>query len=120
LKLGDQCTSFFFKSINNNRKRSKITSLVLSDSTITHDMTMIKDTFVNFYSKLDVKMKPRTLCALMCKSQMMKTIQDYFRVALRIKATHSIILWFLFLPNAFCNIVWTLSHFVPVIATFFH
>ena len=52
LKLGDQCTSFFFKSVNNNRNRSKITSLVLGDSTITHDMNVIKDTFVSFYTGL--------------------------------------------------------------------
>ena len=50
LKLGDQCTSFFFKNINNNRNKSKITSLVLSDSTTTHDMTIIKNSFLNFYS----------------------------------------------------------------------
>jgi hypothetical protein len=52
LKLGDQCISFFFKNINNNRNRSKITSLVLSDSTTTHDMTIIKNSFLNFYSNL--------------------------------------------------------------------
>lgn len=52
MKLGDQCTSFFFKYVNNNRNRSKLTSLVLSDSSITHDITIIKSTFVNFYSNL--------------------------------------------------------------------
>jgi hypothetical protein len=52
LKLGDQCTSFFFKSVSNNRNRSKITSLVLDGSTITHDMVVIKDTFVTYYSNL--------------------------------------------------------------------
>lgn len=52
LKLGDQCTSFFFKSVNDNRNKTKITSLVLDDSSITHDDVVIKDTFVNFYTNL--------------------------------------------------------------------
>lgn len=52
LKLGDQCTSFFFKSVSNNRNRSKITSLELGDGSITQDIGLIKSTFVEYYSKL--------------------------------------------------------------------
>lgn len=52
MKLGDQCTSFFFKSVNSNRNRNKLTSLTLSDSSITHDVAVIKDAFVNFYTEL--------------------------------------------------------------------
>lgn len=47
----DQCTSFF-KSINNTRNRSKITTLTLCDSTVTHDPKEIKGAFVNFYAAL--------------------------------------------------------------------
>ncbi|KAH7845388.1 hypothetical protein Vadar_001417 [Vaccinium darrowii] len=52
LNLGDQCTSFFFKSINNNRNRRKITTLTLSDTTVTHDPNEIKTAFVDFYTTL--------------------------------------------------------------------
>lgn len=52
LKLGDLCTSFFFKSVSNNRNRSMITSLTLSDSSSTQDIPVIKSTFVNFYHDL--------------------------------------------------------------------
>lgn len=52
LKLGDQCTSYFFKSVTHKRIRSKITSLVLEDGSLTHDIEVIKSTFVNFYSEL--------------------------------------------------------------------
>lgn len=52
LKLGDQCTSYFFKAVSNRRNRSKITSLVLSDSSITNDLKVIKEEFVNFYTTL--------------------------------------------------------------------
>lgn len=50
--MGDQCTSFFFKYVNNLRNKSKITSLVLEDGTITQDIGLIKATFVNSYVKL--------------------------------------------------------------------
>lgn len=52
LKLGDQCTSFFFKSVSNNRNRSKITSLVLDDGSTTQDIDAIKSSFVTYYSNL--------------------------------------------------------------------
>lgn len=42
LKLGDQCTSFFFKSVSNLRNKSKITSLVLDDGSTTQDINVIK------------------------------------------------------------------------------
>lgn len=50
LKLGDQCTSYFFKSISNNRNRNKITSLALPNGTITHDPIEIRSTFVDYYT----------------------------------------------------------------------
>ncbi|KAI8560175.1 hypothetical protein RHMOL_Rhmol04G0235700 [Rhododendron molle] len=52
LKLGDQCTSYFFKSVTNARNRNKITSLVLEDGSITHDIDVIKSNFVNIYTNL--------------------------------------------------------------------
>lgn len=52
MKLGDQCTSYFFKSVTNTRNRSRITSLVLEDGSLTHDVEVIKSNFVNFYSNL--------------------------------------------------------------------
>lgn len=52
LQLGDQCTSFFFKYVNNLINKSKITSLVLEDGTVTQDIGLIKATFVNSYVKL--------------------------------------------------------------------
>jgi len=52
MKLGDQCTSYFFKSVNNTRNKNKLTSLVLSDLTITHDVVVIKEAVVNYYSGL--------------------------------------------------------------------
>lgn len=52
LKLGDQCSSFFLKSVSNNRNRSMITSLTLNDSTTTQDITVIKSSFVNYYTDL--------------------------------------------------------------------
>lgn len=50
--MGDQCTSYFFKSVNNTRNNNKLTSLVLSDSSITHDVSVIKEAFVSYYSGL--------------------------------------------------------------------
>ncbi|XP_058185750.1 uncharacterized protein LOC131302974 [Rhododendron vialii] len=52
LKLGDQCTSFFFKSISNSRNRNRITSLVLEDGTVTQNIEQVKSSFINYYSKL--------------------------------------------------------------------
>lgn len=50
--MGDQCTSFFFKSVSNLTNRIKITSLTLEDGTLTQDITTIKSTFTNFYTNL--------------------------------------------------------------------
>ncbi|KAG5548914.1 hypothetical protein RHGRI_014320 [Rhododendron griersonianum] len=52
LKLGDQCTSFFFKSINNSRNRNRISSLVLEDGSVTHDIELVKHTFISYYTNL--------------------------------------------------------------------
>ena len=52
LKLGDQCTSYFFKSISHNRNRGSINSLVLSNGNLTHDPELIKSTFVEYYTHL--------------------------------------------------------------------
>lgn len=52
LKLGDQCTSYFFKSVSNIRNRNKISSLVLEDGSLTHDGKEIKSSFVKYYSDL--------------------------------------------------------------------
>lgn len=52
MKLVDQCTSYFFKSVSNTRNRSKLNSLVLEDGSLTHDIKVIKASFVNFYSSL--------------------------------------------------------------------
>lgn len=38
--------------MTHKRIRSKITSLVLEDGSLTHDIEVIKSTFVNFYSEL--------------------------------------------------------------------
>lgn len=50
LKLGDQCTSYFFKSVSNLRNKSRITSLVLDDGSTSQDIDKIKSTFVSFYT----------------------------------------------------------------------
>lgn len=70
LKLGDLCTSFFFKSVTNNRNRSKITSLVLDDSSISNDMNVVKDSFVNYYSNLLGKphLEPFNMSEQTCQS----------------------------------------------------
>ncbi|KAH7866207.1 hypothetical protein Vadar_017075 [Vaccinium darrowii] len=52
LKLGDQCTSYFFKSISQNRNRNKINSLALPNGTITNDPIEVRSTFVDFYTSL--------------------------------------------------------------------
>lgn len=52
LKLGDPCTSYFFKSMSNIRNRSKIASLVLDDGSLIHDIGDIKSSFVNYYTNL--------------------------------------------------------------------
>ncbi|XP_058180107.1 uncharacterized protein LOC131298648 [Rhododendron vialii] len=52
LKLGDQCTSYFFKFVTNRRNRSKLTNLVLEDGSLTHDIEVIKSSFVTFYTDL--------------------------------------------------------------------
>jgi hypothetical protein len=42
LKLGDQCSSCFFKSVSNSRNRNRITSFVLDDGTITQNIDIIR------------------------------------------------------------------------------
>ncbi|XP_058189185.1 uncharacterized protein LOC131306776 [Rhododendron vialii] len=52
LKLGDQCTSFFFKTISNSWNRNKISSLILEDGSVTSDIELVKHSFINYYTKL--------------------------------------------------------------------
>jgi hypothetical protein len=52
LKLGDHCTSYFFKSISHKRNKGRITSLILPNGNLSHDPEVIRDTFVDFYNGL--------------------------------------------------------------------
>lgn len=52
LKLGDQCTSYFLKSVSNLRNKSRITSLVLDDGSTSQDIDKIKSIFFSFYTSL--------------------------------------------------------------------
>ena len=48
LELGDKNSSFFFKSINNNRNRSRIHNIMLPDGNSTHDIAETCNAFVSF------------------------------------------------------------------------
>lgn len=52
IKLGDQCTSYFFKVINSNRNRNRINCLALPNDSITYDPAEIKTTFIEYYTTL--------------------------------------------------------------------